>query len=63
MSVKNLFIEQRKHQMKIANSGGGALTVFPSGRTELTFASAPFGRHAISAFRTAKFLASHGKNE
>jgi len=52
--LKHHFKRFRKHQMDIANNDGGMLTVFPSGRTELTFASAPFGEHAISALMSAK---------
>lgn len=48
------FRKARAHQMSVWANGGGTLTVFPSGRTELSFASAPFGRHALSAFASAK---------
>lgn len=52
--VRQLFIKFRKHQMDVWANGGGMLCTFPSGRTELTFASAPFGEHAKSAFTSAK---------
>jgi hypothetical protein len=48
------FRRARAHQFDVWAHGGGTLTTFPSGRTELTFASAPFGLHAVSAFATAK---------
>jgi len=45
--------------MKIANGGGGTLTIFSDGRKpQLSFASAPFGEHALSAFTQAKMSAS-----
>ena len=53
-AVKHHFKRFRAHQMKVANSGGGMLTIFPSGRTETTFASSPFGEHALSALMSAR---------
>ncbi len=64
-AIQHHFRAARKHQRDVANDGGGTLTVFPSGRTELSFASAPFGEHALSAFMSAKshiaFLERMGK--
>lgn len=51
--LANLFRHFRNHQKSLWN-GGGMLTTFPSGRTERTFASAPFGEHAKSAWINAK---------
>ncbi|OQM74927.1 hypothetical protein [Manganibacter manganicus] len=51
---KMLFRQSRAHQMEIAASGGGMLCTYPSGRTELTYGSAPYGRHALSAWAFAK---------
>lgn len=49
-----LFKKFRDHQRKVAADGGGSLTRFlDSGRTEWTYASAPYGEHAVSAFRSA----------
>lgn len=49
-----LFKKFRNHQRVIAANGGGALTTLrDSGRTEITFASAPYGEHAVSAFWSA----------
>lgn len=56
--VKELFKAERARQRKIANGGGGMLTRFPSGRTELTFGASAFGCHALSAMQSARFLAS-----
>ncbi|MCP4127316.1 MAG: hypothetical protein GY753_09670 [Gammaproteobacteria bacterium] len=53
-TLQHHFRAERKHQMDIANDGGGSLEVFPNGRTELSFGSAPFGEHALSAFVSAK---------
>jgi len=54
----------RKHQMDVANDGGGCLTTYPEGRTELSYASAPYGEHAYSAFMSARrhihFMSVHG---
>jgi len=54
----------RQHQRDVMAEGGGMVTTFPSGRTELSFASAPFGEHALSAWLAAKshvhFLKRHG---
>ena len=63
-ALQHHFKRFRQHQMNVAADGGGTLTTFPGGRTELTFASAPFGEHALSAFMSAKrhihFMRSHG---
>lgn len=52
--VRRFFKEFRDHQRNVWASGGGTLTTFRSGRTELTFASSPFGEHALNAFVSAK---------
>lgn len=44
----------RAWQRKVSVESGGGLTVYPSGRTERTFASAPYGEHALSAWESAK---------
>ncbi len=44
----------RNHQRDVINEGGGAITVYPTGRTELSYGSAPYGEHAISALLSAK---------
>jgi hypothetical protein len=53
-SLTHYYRQNRAHQMKIANEGGGTLTVYQSGRTESSYASAPYGGHAISAYMQAK---------
>lgn len=44
----------RAWQALCAANGDGALTVYPSGRTERSFGSAPYGEHALSAWMSAK---------
>lgn len=51
--LASLYRQHRAHQAKVAISGG-CLTVYPSGRTEKTYASAPYGEHALSAWAAAK---------
>jgi len=46
--------EFRAHQRNLQIAGGGCLTVYQSGRTELSYASAPYGEHALAAFSAAK---------
>ncbi len=62
--VNRLYREFRAHQAKVASNGGGVLATFPSGRTERSYASAPYGEHALSAYAAAKshaaFLRSRG---
>jgi hypothetical protein len=53
-SLTHYYKMNRKHQMKIANEGGGTITVYKSGRTEFSYASAPYGEHAMSAYMQAK---------
>lgn len=49
-----LFKKFRDHQRNVANNGGGTVTRYmDSGRTEFTYASAPYGEHALSAFWSA----------
>ena len=61
------FRKARAHQMSVAYSGGGMLTVYPDGKGELSYASAPYGEHAYSAYMQAKrsvyFQESHGLAE
>ena len=52
--VKALYRKFRDHQRKVQADGGGTLTVYRSGRTELSYASSPYGEHALNAFRSAK---------
>jgi hypothetical protein len=52
-AVAHYYREARDHQRQIQADGGGCLTTFPSGRTELTH-GASYGEHAISAFLSAK---------
>lgn len=53
----------RQHQQNVIAEGGGMLTTFPSGRTELSYASSAYGCHALSAWQSARshahFLSSH----
>jgi len=50
----HLYKQNRAHQMAIANNGAGALTTYlDSGKTELSYGSAPYGKHAISAYKFA----------
>lgn len=44
----------RAHQQKVWADGCGSLTVYPSGRTEHAYASAPYGEHALSAWMAAR---------
>ena len=63
--VLRLYRENRAHQRAVQLSGGGCLTVYPNGRTELSYASAPYGEHAVAAFASARqsvaFLARQGQ--
>ena len=63
-AIRQEFKKARKHQMKVATDGGGCLTVYPDGKTELSYASAPYGEHAYSAYmqaiRSVHFQESHG---
>lgn len=54
LNTVRLYHQFRRHQRDVQVSGGGVLTVYPEGRTELSYASAPYGEHAISAFTAAK---------
>ncbi|GAA5666020.1 hypothetical protein Brsp07_04529 [Brucella sp. NBRC 14130] len=53
-AILHYYRQYRAHQNEIATSGGGALSTYPSGRTELSFGSAPYGQHALSAYTAAK---------
>lgn len=53
-AIQHFYREFRRHQRSIYADGGGALCVYPSGRTELSYGSAPYGEHALSAFTAAK---------
>lgn len=52
--VKYHFKQFRDHQNKVWSDGGGTLTTYPSGRTELSYASAPYGEHALNAIASAR---------
>lgn len=53
-AVAHYYRHFRQHQAKVAAAGGGTLTVYPSGRTEISYASAPYGEHAKAALASAK---------
>ena len=53
-SLARLYHQFRAHQRKVCTAGRGCLTVYPSGRTEMTYASAPYGEHAMSAIASAR---------
>ena len=51
--LAHYYKQSRAHQRSLWN-GGGMLTIEPSGKTEHTYASAPYGFHAVSAYTAAK---------
>ena len=53
-ATAHYFKQVRAHQARVAASGGGSLTTYPSGRTERSYASAPYGEHALAAWASAK---------
>lgn len=53
-AIQHFYRHFRAHQSKVWSEGGGALTVYPSGRTELSYGSAPYGEHALSAIAAAR---------
>jgi hypothetical protein len=53
-AVEHHYKRFRAHQMSVWSDGGGGLTFYPSGRTELSFGGAPYGEHALSAYLSAK---------
>lgn len=56
--LRQEYFNYRAHQAKVATEGGGCLTVYPSGRTEMSYASAPYGEHALSALSAARQMLS-----
>lgn len=64
-AVKHHYRHFRAHQQKVWADGGGMLTTYPTGRTEVSYASAPYGEHALSAWTSARrhahFMADLGK--
>ena len=52
--VAHYYRQFREHQARVMASGGGTVTRYPTGRVELSYASAPYGEHALSAFTAAK---------
>jgi hypothetical protein len=56
--LRQEYAYQRAHQAKAAVDGCYGLTVYPSGRTEVSYGSAPYGEHALSAFSAAKQMVS-----
>ena len=45
----------RAHQMSLANDGSGMITTYAdSGKIEMSYGSAPYGEHALNAYRSAK---------
>ena len=62
-ALKHHFKSARDWQREVMVSGGGMLTTFMDGSaSQLTFASAPFGEHALSAFASAKRTIAFRKN-
>lgn len=57
-TVANLYQKYRQHQRNVQTAGGGTLTTYPDGRTELSYASAPYGEHAVSALAQARRAAA-----
>lgn len=53
-AITRAYWKERDHQRKVQVTGGGMLTTYPSGRTELSYGSAPYGEHAISAWAAAR---------
>lgn len=49
-----LYKQFRDHQRDVQASGGGSVVTDSNGREEVSYASAPYGRHAVSAFVAAK---------
>ncbi len=50
-AIQHYFRQARDHQKSIMNSGGGMITTDPDGKaSQLSYASAPYGEHAISAY-------------
>lgn len=52
--LAHAYRQRRDHQRSLAADGAYMLTTYASGRTERTFGSAPYGEHALSAFRAAR---------
>lgn len=52
--LENLYQQFRRHQREVANEDRGMLTMYPSGRTEMSYGSAPYGEHALSALASAR---------
>lgn len=46
--------QARAHQAAVMAMGGGTVTRYQSGRTEMSYAAAPYGEHALSAYLQAK---------
>jgi hypothetical protein len=53
-ALARLYRVARAHQKRLAADDSGTLTVYPSGRTERSYASAPYGEHALAAWWSAK---------
>lgn len=46
--------QARQHQHNVWANGGGSVTTDPTGRTEHSYGSAPYGEHALAAWWSAK---------
>jgi hypothetical protein len=54
-NILRFYKQHRAHQMAIANDGGGTMVTYAdSGKVELSYASAPYGKHALSALNSAR---------
>lgn len=55
--LRREYAYNRAHQRKAEADDVYGLTVYPSGRTEKTYGSAPYGEHALSAWTSARATA------
>jgi hypothetical protein len=53
-ALAHYYKQARDWQKSIANDGGGSLTIYPSGKTELSYGSAAYQCHALAAFASAR---------
>jgi hypothetical protein len=54
MTRYDMYRRFRAHQMNVATDGRGMVTRYPSGRTEVSYASAAYGEHALAAWQQAR---------
>jgi hypothetical protein len=52
--ILHYYRQTRAHQMSMWATGGGTITRYPGGKTELSYGSAPYGEHAVSAYQSAR---------